>query len=465
MLAHLPHASARLACLLLLLGAASAQQPHALAVESATRHAGTYHMATGTWTRGATTSAALGPSVIYNNTAPSGYFSSLGLEDADDFFSITDEGRVPTTQSSLTTDIPVVQDTYVVTAIEFGYCTTSAPSTFGLDLRIYDTYSVCDLYYTFPEDPLHLAGVFSVDQLPGSQTGSVECWTVTIDASGGGEFCFQGDGGALSTGSTNFGVEWVFDEGAYGEVVGPMLAGDPDWTRSLPGALRGGGGTYYAGETCAEGATGLDTFDNINVQGPGALFTYCGFFGGYLNTNGCGGPQNNPLASLHTILYADLAATSCGNPLVQASCEPAALNSAGTAVELTAVPTALGAGYRLEATGGPILFSPGFFVMSETLQQPVQIGQGSLCLAGPIGRYNPVNGTAGNSLGIFDSNGVFANVAGTSTTGFGFDLPEDLPPAIPGQISVGNTYHFQLWYRDLNPQATVNFSNGLSIQY
>lgn len=232
-----------------------------------------------------------------------------------------------------------------------------------------------------------------------------------------------------------------------------------------PGASRGGGGTYYAGETCAVGSTGLDSFDIINVQGPGTSITYCSFFGGYLNTNGCGGPSNNPFSSLHTVLYADLSASTCGNPLVQTFCEPAGLNSSGTAVDLSAIPTTLGAGYRLEATGGPTLFSPGFFVMSEGTHQPVLLGQGTLCLAAPFGRYNPANGTSGNSLGIFDTNGDFENVAGTSTTGFGFDLPEDLPVTISGQISLGNTYYFQLWYRDLNPGATVNFSNGLSIQF
>ena len=42
------------------------------------RHAGTYHYATGTWTRQGGGTASLGPDVIYNSTAPSGYFTTIG---------------------------------------------------------------------------------------------------------------------------------------------------------------------------------------------------------------------------------------------------------------------------------------------------------------------------------------------------------------------------------------------------
>ena len=40
-------------------------------------------------------------------------------------------------------------------------------------------------------------------------------------------------------------------------------------------------------------------------------------------------------------------------------------------------------------------------------------------------------------------------------------MPFPLAPAVqPGQ-----TYHFQVWYRDLNPGATSNFSPGLSVTF
>lgn len=40
------------------------------------KHVGVYHVATGTWTRGAR-QAVLGPDVIYNNSCSTGYFAGL----------------------------------------------------------------------------------------------------------------------------------------------------------------------------------------------------------------------------------------------------------------------------------------------------------------------------------------------------------------------------------------------------
>jgi hypothetical protein len=32
-------------------------------------------------------------------------------------------------------------------------------------------------------------------------------------------------------------------------------------------------------------------------------------------------------------------------------------------------------------------------------------------------------------------------------------------------VAAGQTWHFQCWYRDANPNVTSNFSNGLSITF
>lgn len=431
------------------------------------RHAGVYHVATGSWTRSASSLAAMGPDIIYNNTAISGYFAGLSNFQGEDAFSLIDSGRVPTTQSGIVGDGPIVNDGYTVDGLEFSYCTSEPHFAVNILFRIYDTYSPCDLVLTDPQEPFHLAGSVLAPSLYGSATGAVNCWTVTLDLSGGGEFCLIGDGGPLTQGTESFGIEWRFLE-VDASKTGPVIAGDPDHTRTVSGANAGGGGTYYAGETCAAGSTGLDSEDFFARDGvPGAGYLGCGFFGGYLNTNGCGGPSNTPYGSLHTVLFADTQVTpECGDPVGDAFCDPASTTSSGTPAQLSAVPTSIGAGFRLEAQGGPTDGGGfGYFIVSSGANGGIPLGQGDLCLDFPQGRYSPVAGASLNSLGVFDSNGDYENLAGTSTTGFGFDLPTQLPTPPGGSITAGSTWHFQLWFRDQNPGATVNFTNGLTLTF
>jgi hypothetical protein len=93
---------------------------------------------------------------------------------------------------------------------------------------------------------------------------------------------------------------------------------------------------------------------------------------------------------------------------------------------------------------------------------------GPLCLVGTptavFYRYN-VPGPM-NSIGGFDASATYINVAGTSTTGFGFDVPTMIPAAVPFAIMAGDTWHFQGWYRDTPAgSGQSNFSNGLSVTF
>ncbi|MEZ6004769.1 MAG: hypothetical protein R3F33_11360 [Planctomycetota bacterium] len=146
-------------------------------------------------------------------------------------------------------------------------------------------------------------------------------------------------------------------------------------------------------------------------------------------------------------------------------CAPMAPNSTGqsTVLEAYADP-ALPAGVHVEAWNGP----PGQFgyllVGTAPLTPGVPLGQGALCLdpLGTIGRFN-LAGTGLDSTGQFDAEGRLANLVGTSATGTGFDLPASLP--LPGSplITAGQTWHFQLWHRDVG--ATSNLSNGVSLTF
>ncbi|MEZ5973783.1 MAG: formylglycine-generating enzyme family protein [Planctomycetota bacterium] len=122
---------------------------------------------------------------------------------------------------------------------------------------------------------------------------------------------------------------------------------------------------------------------------------------------------------------------------------------------------------HLEVNGGvPNEF--GYFLVGDQVSPATPISMGMLCLGGAgsnIYRYN-VSGTDWFSIGQFDAFGTFANGSGTSGTGMGFDVPNTIPDGVPSPILLGDTWHFQLWYRDSPAQAGgSNFSSGLSVTF
>ena len=154
------------------------------------------------------------------------------------------------------------------------------------------------------------------------------------------------------------------------------------------------------------------------------------------------------------------------NPTV--FCEPMVANSTGVSTRLRGtIGTGVGSGLRLMATQGPPNQFGYFLVGTGTIALGANpISQGFLCLAtdsaNEIGRYN-VMGTGASSLGLFDASGDLVNVVGTSTNGFGFDVPVGLPLTGSPTIQTGQTWHFQLWHRE--DAGASNFSNGLSVTF
>ena len=138
------------------------------AIPSPVRNAGIYHVATGTWTRGSSAMAALGPDVIYRNDAFSGYFTTLGSQFASGDHSILDSGRIPTSAGSVA---GVTQDVYVVDGLEFSYCSDDSGPNLGITFSLYDSYRPCDLIVTAPTAPFSLAGSLTAIGLPGSSGG------------------------------------------------------------------------------------------------------------------------------------------------------------------------------------------------------------------------------------------------------------------------------------------------------
>ena len=456
-------------CLLALAGVSTAAAQHQTSARRApnsVKNAGVYHPATGTWTRASSSVASFGPDVIYTNTSGNnGYFVTLGLETDTGQSSIIDEGRLPDTSSLID---GVDRDNYEVNGLAFSYCTDVAGPNVDFTFRIYESYQACDLP-SAPAGPLVLSGSSSTTGLPGAAApGAVTCWTLTIDLDGGDEFCVLGEGGSASPGhqggpDDGFGIEFSFD-GLFGTSTGMMLAGDPSWTASVPGAvLHGGTGTYYSNTlSCAD--TGLDTLDFVAVDGATSLPAgpACYFFGGYDNPNGCTTPPVTPFASFAFTLFGDEGECDLP-PMTSLFCDPASPNSSGKPASLSAFSTNAGAGVRLEVSDGA--GDAGFFLVSAGNSNMVNISSGVLCLSGAIARYAPQVGGEFNSLGVFSPTGEFVNVAGTSTTGFGYDIPTQIPGRFNTLIDAGSTWHFQLWFRDLSPSGSANFSNGISVTF
>ncbi len=144
-------------------------------------------------------------------------------------------------------------------------------------------------------------------------------------------------------------------------------------------------------------------------------------------------------------------------------------NSTGMPTTLTGTSgSGVGSDLHLEVTQGV----PGelaYFLAGNEATSGMVISNGLNCLVGTgtaqMFRYN-VAGGSWNSVGRFDTAGVFQNLVGTSAVGSGFDVPDSIPGLVPIMIMSGDTWHFQVWHRDRAVfTSESNFSNGLSVTF
>lgn len=139
-------------------------------------------------------------------------------------------------------------------------------------------------------------------------------------------------------------------------------------------------------------------------------------------------------------------------PIGTAYCEPAVANSTGVAGVAGARGSTAVFQNSLELVATELPANQfGFFLTSLTQGMNPGAGgsQGSLCLAGEIGRFNAPalnSGALGEMVQVVDLTA----------------LPQPL-----GVVSVvaGETWHFQAWYRDLNPGPASNFTSGVSASF
>ncbi|MFT7486639.1 MAG: hypothetical protein ACI9F9_002495, partial [Candidatus Paceibacteria bacterium] len=164
---YLP-ASSLFACLLVI-GPLSAQvrQGGLRPITSQVQDAGTYHVATGTWTRATGSTALAGPDVIYDNTCTVGYYVRLNEGEV-----ALDSGRIPSTSSpSNSTSLTGTANSYNVNGFKLSYCSAESPTSFSVGFT--DCYSACDNPGTIPAP---LVTISLVNMPGGNGLGSLGCW-------------------------------------------------------------------------------------------------------------------------------------------------------------------------------------------------------------------------------------------------------------------------------------------------
>jgi hypothetical protein len=257
-------------CAILVGSVASAQEDfksHLLPITSPIRHAGTFHVATGTWTCGASLANFAGPDVVYNNTCAVFYFArQMSCERWQH------RSRVPSPTGPITSsayygtprndEAPGCKSNYTILGFEVGYCSSSVNSIAFL-YEFADSYLYCNDHDMVPTYSVTVTGMPG-----GSPTGAQRCWTLDIDLSNANPpFVLQADGDGVWTGPSiheQFG--WSF--GPLGNVnlsdfTGPMIAGDFTWT--------GGPGTFSGVLTPCTGTDGTvwDSPTNLAEEGTG----------------------------------------------------------------------------------------------------------------------------------------------------------------------------------------------------
>lgn len=437
-------------------------------ITSPVKDAGTYHMATGTWTRDTGATALVGPSQLYDNTCTVGYYTGL-----PDGCTMADSGRIPSQ------DDGGLFDCYEVNCFTVAYCTFE-PVVTTLGLAYYDSYANCDgITAASP------AAAYALVNVPGGGTaGTIGCWILTFNLTNT-TFTFNLGGNADGTydnvpSTDHFGWSWTQLVPTTGSDAGPILAGDPlgnfNVSCGLAVAANGqGAGTDHPGWGGAAGpGTGIGTeLDQFEFNGGG--LTGCFWFGGYNSSAG-----SNPLgAFFHKLDGGE--GTGCGGggenqgtPFCfgdTGNCPGGAVGNAGAGCPHGAGPN--GAGGAVLTPTGDANFG------NDTYGFSVTAGPSSLGIliqgANPIGFPNGNNGVP-DSAGLFCVAPQLRGFIEFTNLGAGSDEAQiddfqGQPFGATAQPAGSSTYN-QFWFRDTgNPNANpgggaeFNFSNAVQTDW
>lgn len=132
-------------------------------------------------------------------------------------------------------------------------------------------------------------------------------------------------------------------------------------------------------------------------------------------------------------------------------CGPAVPNSTGRPATISAAGSFLAGGLPLQLTASDLpSFSFGYFISSTTTGFSTNpSSQGILCLGGTIGRFLDQVQSSGSA-------GVISIAVDTLSL-----------PSVPTSVAIlpGETWSFQLWFRDANPNITSNFTDRVTVTF
>lgn len=423
------------------------------------KDAGTFHVATKTWTRPGAGDRAWND-IIFDNSCSVGFYGPRPITQR-----IVEDGRIPSTSSPNNPGPPIsavswqgTMDSYTINYFEVAYCTFDPLPT--MEFNFWECFTNCsDSTLVSP------SATFVVNNMPGSGSGQA-CWTVGIDlANGGGAFAMNADcDGTWDNGGDTFGWSWQQVSASTGGTPGPIIKGDPK------GYLNGGPGSsgcdfgantvFYGGSdinnTEGTGLTTDDSWERDSITTGVWVYAGCWWYGGYFSGNLYG--------SFHMRVGAESGGGGvepgfayCPGDGTGTQC-PCANNSAGPGGcdWSTAFPT----GAVLTASGSAVWGNNDTFLHATAIENNFGIF---------FGANNQTNGGAGNPLndGLRCAGGGLVRLtAPTAATGNMADLPAPIQTLDTGG-GAGVTRRYQYWFRTPGgPCGTLaNLTNGYEIAF
>ncbi len=196
------------------------------------RDAGTFHYTTQTWTTRPERSSS--KTTVYNNTCTwHGGLAYFAMEHCEEIY---DDGRIPS-PSDPYAPMGATQDN-LISSYQVCYCTFHLPGTTDFSFGFYDNLGgncAGGVPPSPPAPPANGAVAYHTfpGTLPGCGSATIACWIVTIDLSGGSEFCLASDGdGDFDDDPSQDNFTWLFQHNmpswqTGGLRTGPLQAAEP----------------------------------------------------------------------------------------------------------------------------------------------------------------------------------------------------------------------------------------------